>query len=61
MENLNARFEILEAMLDMLRDHQANEHSHFLEWIVIVLIIVEVVIGLVEILSLCGMLPGGRK
>ena len=61
VENLNARFEILEAMLDMLRDHQANEHSHFLEWIVIVLIIVEVVIGLVEILSLCGMLPGGRK
>ncbi|QDZ18538.1 DUF155 domain-containing protein [Chloropicon primus] len=56
VEILNARFEILEAMLDMLRDQNQNEHSSFLEWIVIILIVVEVVIGLVEILGLCGII-----
>jgi hypothetical protein len=29
-------------MLDMLRDHQNNAHSARLEWIVIILILVEV-------------------
>lgn len=57
VEILNARFEILEAMLDMLRDHQQNEHSSFLEWIVIILIVIEVIIGLVEIFGLTGLLP----
>ena len=60
VEILNARFEILEAMLVMLRDQNESEHSVFLEWIVIVLIVVEVVIGLVEILGLCGILPHSR-
>jgi len=40
----------------MLRDQNQNEHSSFLEWIVIILIVVEVVIGLVEILGLCGII-----
>mmetsp|Transcript_1605 Transcript_1605/g.3548 ORF Transcript_1605/g.3548 Transcript_1605/m.3548 type:complete len:354 (-) Transcript_1605:1000-2061(-) len=57
IEILNARFEICEAMLDMLRDHQHAENSSFLEWIVIVLLIVEVAIGIVEILGLTGLLP----
>ena len=41
----------------MLRDQQQNEHSSLLEWIVIILIVVEVIIGLVEILGLVGILP----
>lgn len=54
LETLNARFEVLQATLDMLRDHQNNEHSSYLEWIVIILIIIEIVIGLVEIGGIIG-------
>lgn len=60
VEILNARFEILEAMLDMLRDQQQNEHSSFLEWIVIILIIIEVAIGLIEIFGFLGYIPHDR-
>lgn len=41
-------------MLDMLRDHQNNHHSVRLEWIVIWLIVVEVVVGVFELLGLFG-------
>ena len=44
----------------MLRDQQQNEHSSLLEWIVIILIVVEVITGLVEILGLVGILPHSR-
>ena len=54
LETLNARFEVLQATLDMLRDHQNNEHSSSLEWIVIVLIVIEIVIGLIEIAGILG-------
>lgn len=54
LETLNARFEVLQATLDVLRDHQNNEHSSYLEWIVIILIIIEIVIGLVEIGGIIG-------
>jgi uncharacterized Rmd1/YagE family protein len=54
LETLNARFEVLQATLDVLRDHQNNEHSSHLEWIVIVLIIIEIAIGLVEIGGIVG-------
>jgi len=55
---LNARFEVLHSMLDMLRDHQNNEHSTNLEWIVIILILVEIIVGVVEILGVV-MYKGG--
>ncbi|EFJ46435.1 hypothetical protein VOLCADRAFT_93224 [Volvox carteri f. nagariensis] len=42
-------------MLDMLRDHQNNYHNVRLEWIVIWLIVVEVVVGLFELLGLFGL------
>jgi len=42
---LNARFAVLQEMLDMLRDHQNNKHSARLEMIVIWLILVEVGLG----------------
>lgn len=38
----------------MLRDHQNNHHSVRLEWIVIWLIVVEVVVGVFELLGLFG-------
>ncbi|WIA12464.1 hypothetical protein OEZ86_003424 [Tetradesmus obliquus] len=55
VEVLNARFAVLQEMLDMLRDHQNNHHSARLEWIVIYLIMVEVVVGLLEVLGLFGL------
>ena len=57
---LNARFEVLRDLLEVLRDHQNNEHSSMLEWIVIVLIVVEIVIGLVEIAGLVGWFGSDR-
>ena len=45
----------LQEMLDMLRDHQNNYHNVRLEWIVIWLIVVEVVVGLFELLGLFGL------
>lgn len=42
-------------MLDMLRDHENNAHSARLEWIVIWLIVVELVVGLLEVLGLFGL------
>ena len=54
LETLNARFEVLQATLDVLRDHQNNEHSSRLEWVVIVLIFIELVIGIVEIGGVMG-------
>ncbi|KAL6757794.1 hypothetical protein V8C86DRAFT_2613487 [Haematococcus lacustris] len=53
-ELLNSRFSVLQEMLDMLRDHQNNFHNVRLEWIVIWLIVVEVIVGLFELLGLFG-------
>ncbi|KAG2487156.1 hypothetical protein HYH03_014268 [Edaphochlamys debaryana] len=55
VELLNSRFAVLQEMLDMLRDHQNNFHNVRLEWIVIWLIVVEVVVGLFELLGLFGL------
>jgi uncharacterized Rmd1/YagE family protein len=54
VEVLNSRFQVLQEMLDMLRDHQNNFHTARLEWIVIWLIVVEVVVGLFECMSILG-------
>mmetsp|Transcript_3489 Transcript_3489/g.12587 ORF Transcript_3489/g.12587 Transcript_3489/m.12587 type:complete len:528 (-) Transcript_3489:156-1739(-) len=54
IELLNARFEVLQAMLDILRDHQNTEHSSYLEWIVIALIVIEVIIGIFEVMGVFG-------
>lgn len=39
----------------MLRDHENNHHAARLEWIVIYLILVEVAVGLLEVLGLFGL------
>ena len=46
--------QVLQEMLDMLRDHRNTEHSAHLEWIVIWLIVVEVIVGLFECASILG-------
>lgn len=51
VEVLNQRFGVLQEMLDMLRDHQNADHSSRLEWIVIILILVEIVIGVFQLLE----------
>ena len=51
---LNNRYQVLTEMLDMLRDHQNNSQSAYLEWIVIWLIVVCVFVGLFECTALVG-------
>ena len=47
--------QVLQEMLDMLRNHQNNSHTARLEWIVIYLIVIEVIIGIFECLSIVGL------
>jgi len=56
----NRRFALLQDELDMLRDHSQNAHASRLEWIVIVLILVECLIGVFEIAGLTGAFGGGK-
>ncbi|KAI8464476.1 MAG: hypothetical protein J3K34DRAFT_440276 [Monoraphidium minutum] len=61
LEVLNARFAVLQEMLDLLRDHSNNHHQEKLELIVIWLLIVGVLVALLELASLFGLFkPGGR-
>ena len=46
--------QVLQDLLDMLRNHQNNSHTARLEWIVIWLIGVEIVIGVFECASILG-------
>eukprot|EP00877_Chromochloris_zofingiensis_P008596 jgi/Chrzof1/3990/Cz13g16090.t1 len=59
VEVLNARFMVLQEMLDMLRDQQNNFHNARLEWIIIWLIAVELVVGLCQLAGLFGIVGGG--
>ena len=54
VEVLNQRFNVLHDLLEMLRDHENNLHGSRLELIVIWLIVVEVIVGLFELLGLVG-------
>lgn len=47
---LNARVEVLQDMLQLLKDQVTSSHSEWLEWIVIVLIVLEVVLGIASII-----------
>jgi uncharacterized Rmd1/YagE family protein len=63
---LNARFAVLHEMLEMLRDHSHQAHATRLEWIVIVLIFVELLVGLTQVAELIGVFGrqgggGGRR
>ena len=47
--------QVLQEMLDMLRDHQNNFHAARLEWIIIWLLVVDVVLMLFQLASLFGL------
>jgi len=47
---LNSRLDLLKELFDMLRDELESKHSTRLEWIVIWLIVIEIVLGLFEML-----------
>lgn len=49
VEVLNQRCSVLSDLLDMLREHANHIHAEALEWIVIILISLEIFIGLFEI------------
>ncbi|KAL6756554.1 hypothetical protein V8C86DRAFT_2647323 [Haematococcus lacustris] len=51
---LNARFQVLQEMLDIVRSHQNNFHSARLEMIIIWLLLVDVILMLFQLLSLFG-------
>lgn len=46
---LNQRCTVISDMLDLLRDHANSMHAEYLEWIIIVLITIEILLGLIEI------------
>ncbi|PVU89281.1 hypothetical protein BB561_005453 [Smittium simulii] len=46
---LNHRVSVISDMLEMLKDNLNGHHGEFLEWIVIILIAIEIVIGLLTI------------
>ena len=46
---LNQRCEVISEMLDLLRDHANSMHAEYLEWIIIVLITIEILLGLFEV------------
>lgn len=49
MELLNQRVGVISDLLDMLKEHLNSSHGEQLEWIVIILIAFEIVIGIITI------------
>ncbi|KAG0251725.1 hypothetical protein BG011_007422 [Mortierella polycephala] len=49
VELLNQRTAVISDLLDMLKEHLTSSHGEQLEWIVIILIFLEIVIGLITI------------
>ena len=48
VEVLNKKVEVVQELLDVLSNEQNHKYSSFLEWIIIVLIFVEIIMGLYE-------------
>jgi uncharacterized Rmd1/YagE family protein len=61
---LNQRVSVLSDLLEMLKEHLNSAHGETLEWIIIILIGIEILIGLVTIFfdfyGLYGSKPGGE-
>ena len=49
MELLNQRVGVISDLLDMLKEHLNSSHGEQLEWIVIILIAFEIIIGVITI------------
>ena len=54
MEVLNKRLDIIKELFDMLASELANRHSNTLEWIVIILIMIEVFFQVVQLIVFHG-------
>lgn len=52
--------QVLQEMLDMLRDHQNNWHASRLEWIIIWLLVIDVVLMLFQMLGIFGIVRNGH-
>lgn len=50
IEVLNQRCAVLSDMLDMLRDHVNIMHGEKLEWIIIILITIEILMGIIQLI-----------
>jgi uncharacterized Rmd1/YagE family protein len=48
VEVLNKKVEIVQELLDVLSNEQNHKYSSFLEWIIIILIMIEIIMGLYE-------------
>ena len=51
LEIINSRFDLLHELLEIVKYEQEHDHGTKLEWIVIWLIVVEVILGLIELLK----------
>ncbi|MBD3841135.1 MAG: RMD1 family protein [Campylobacterales bacterium] len=51
LEVLNKKVEVIQELLGMLSNEQNHRYSSFLEWIIIILIAVEIVMGLYEFIA----------
>ncbi|KAI8808632.1 hypothetical protein BJ742DRAFT_677755, partial [Cladochytrium replicatum] len=49
VETLNQRVNVISDLLDMLKDHQTSSHGELLEWIVIILILFEIIVGVITL------------
>lgn len=48
VEVLNKKVEVIQELLDVLSNEQNHKYSSFLEWIIIILILIEIIMGLYE-------------
>jgi uncharacterized Rmd1/YagE family protein len=49
---LKNRLEVIQELLEMMADEQKHSHSSMLEWIIIILIAIEIVIYLMQLYSM---------
>jgi len=54
VEVLNKRLDLIKELFDMLASELHTSHSNTLEWIVIILIVVEVIFQVLELVALGG-------
>jgi len=57
---VNQRLEVLQEMFDMLQSRQDAQHGAVLEWIVIVLVALEFVVGVLEFCGTIGLIAPSR-
>jgi len=56
IEAVNARLEVNKEMLDMMQSRYDTKHGAFLEWVVIVLVAIEGIIGILEFCGTIGLI-----